>query len=139
MLPAAPGHGHRAGRRRLALPAPSACALARITHCPGTRTACPRLAAALATAVFTAVPAEQLAAVHRSRLGADVTALILHDRYGARPVPIGCGCATCNVPSWARPFLQAAADLLYLSAPGAGEGRLLAGLPRAHLSLTDFA
>ncbi|MEV6319253.1 hypothetical protein [Streptomyces sp. NPDC051776] len=131
--------GHRTGRHRLALPEPSAYALAQITHRLATRTAHPQLTAALATAVFTAAPADQLASVHVGHLSADAATLALHDPQGARPTPIGYGCTTYPVPPWARPFLKAAANVLLLSPPGAGEARLLAGLPRTRLSLTEFA
>ncbi|MFF4590445.1 hypothetical protein [Streptomyces sp. NPDC001388] len=81
--------GHRTARHRsIALPEPSAHALTQITHRLATRTAHPQLAAALATAIVTAAPAKQLAAVHIDHLNADATALTLHDRHGARPLEL---------------------------------------------------
>ncbi|MGW3660847.1 hypothetical protein ACWD6R_36665 [Streptomyces sp. NPDC005151] len=97
------------------------------------RTASPQLAAALATAIFTGAPTSQLRTIHYRHLDQDATTLTLHDRYGTRRHGFASGCGTYTVPSWARPFLLAAANLLHLSPRGDG---FLLNPPRA---LTDFA
>ncbi|MFJ4192255.1 hypothetical protein [Kitasatospora sp. NPDC089509] len=67
-----------------------------------TATAHPRLAALLATAVFTAASTTQLNTVHPRDLAPDAAAITLHDPRRLRQ-----GCMAHPVPAWARPFLLA--------------------------------
>ncbi|WP_331730118.1 hypothetical protein OHV05_35625 (plasmid) [Kitasatospora sp. NBC_00070] len=85
-----------------------------IAHRLHAATAHPYLAAELATAVFTAASTTQLATAHLSDLTPAATAITLHD-----PGRLRQGCLTHPVPSWARPFLLAAAYLRSIAAvPG---------------------
>ncbi|MEU6620810.1 hypothetical protein ABZ926_08485 [Streptomyces litmocidini] len=113
-----------------------AYALDQIAHRLATRTASPRLAAALAIAVFTGAPTSQLHTVHYNHFDAAASTLTLHDRYGTRRHGLATNCHTYTVPAWAHPFLRAAAQLH--SSPR-GDGLLLPHQPRTLPTLTDFA
>lgn len=79
-----------------------------------TVTAHPRLAAALATAVFTGAAGQQLGTARLADWRRDTAALALHDPAGEAD-----GCATHPVPQWAALFLDAAAHFTRLApAPG---------------------
>lgn len=93
-----------------------------IAHRLHAATAHPYLAAELATAVLTAASTTQLATVHPGDLTPGATAITLHDPSGLRQ-----GCLTHQVPSWARPFLLAAAYL-----------RSIAGVPDEPLFTPPF-
>ncbi|MFC8929762.1 hypothetical protein ACFT43_28350 [Streptomyces albidoflavus] len=78
-------------------------------------TAHPRLAAALAAAVFTGAAGQQLGTARLADWGEDASTLALHDPLGQID-----GCATHPVPAWAAVFLRAAARFTRLTpAPGA--------------------
>ncbi|MDH6580727.1 hypothetical protein [Kitasatospora sp. MAP5-34] len=68
-----------------------------------TTTAHPHLAAALATALFTAASDTQLSTAHPTDLADGAATITLHDPDGLRY-----GCMTHPVPPWARPLLIAA-------------------------------
>lgn len=93
-----------------ALPAPTATEIA---HRLRTATTHPHLAAALATACFTAASTTQLATAHVADLTPDAATITLHDRNGLRQ-----GCMTHPVPPWARPLLLAAVYLQRLTGTG---------------------
>ncbi|MGW6412959.1 hypothetical protein ACWF95_38315 [Streptomyces vinaceus] len=77
-------------------------------------TAHPRLAAALAAAVFTGAAGQQLGTARLADWRRDAAALALHDPAGEVD-----GCATHPVPDWAALFLNAAAHFTRLTpAPG---------------------
>lgn len=73
-------------------------------------TAHPYLAAALATACFTAASTAQLATAYLPDLAPDAATITLHDRDGRRQ-----GCMAHPVPDWARPLLLATAYLQRLT------------------------
>ncbi|MFE5587500.1 hypothetical protein [Kitasatospora sp. NPDC056531] len=73
----------------------------------------PYLAAALATAVFTAASDTQLTTAHPTDLTADAATIALHDPDGLRY-----GCTTHPVPPWARPLLLAASYQHTIAAGG---------------------
>ncbi|MEI7030796.1 hypothetical protein [Streptomyces pratensis] len=78
-------------------------------------TAHPRLAAALATAVFTGAAGQQLGTARLADWRSEASTLSLHDPLGDVD-----GCATHSVPPWAAVFLCAAAHFTRLTpAPGA--------------------
>ncbi|MEV5809487.1 hypothetical protein [Streptomyces parvulus] len=112
------------------LPALTEAEVARRLH---RATAHPRLAAELATAVFTAASVTQLATAHVRDLAPDASTLTLHDD-GLRQ-----GCMTHHVPAWARPLLLAAAFTWRL-ASGTGGALFTDPLGSTNLPcLTDFA
>ncbi|WP_413751736.1 hypothetical protein NRF20_00155 [Streptomyces sp. R-74717] len=77
-------------------------------------TAHPRLAAALAAAVFTGAAGQQLGTARLADWREDASTLALHDPLGQID-----GCATHPVPAWAIVFLRAAARFTRLTpAPG---------------------
>ncbi|MFF7300602.1 hypothetical protein [Streptomyces sp. NPDC008265] len=79
-----------------------------------TATAHPRLAAALATVVFTGAAGQQLGTARLADWRPEAAALALHDPAGEVD-----GCATHPVPAWAAAFLDAAAHFTRLApAPG---------------------
>lgn len=78
-------------------------------------TAHPRLAAALATAVFTGAAGQQMGTARLADWRSEASTLSLHDPLGDVD-----GCATHSVPAWAAVFLRAAARFTRLTpAPGA--------------------
>ncbi|MFE7328176.1 hypothetical protein ACFU8W_24975 [Streptomyces sp. NPDC057565] len=78
-------------------------------------TAHPRLAAALAAAVFTGAAGQQLGSARLADWREDASTLALHDPLGQID-----GCAIHPVPAWATVFLRAAARFTRLiPAPGA--------------------
>jgi hypothetical protein len=94
----------------------------RVAHRLHTATAHPRLAAAVAAALFTGASLQQLATARLRDYDTAAATLALHDR--ARYTD---GCATHPVPPWAGVFLRAAAcftrfvsggDQELLAAPG---------------------
>ncbi|MDX3343747.1 hypothetical protein PV409_37995 [Streptomyces sp. ME02-6979.5a] len=90
---------------------PTAAEIARRIH--GV-TAHPRLAAALAAAVFTGAAGQQLGTARLADWREDASTLALHDPLGQID-----GCATHPVPAWATAFLRAAARFTRLTpAPG---------------------
>ncbi|MFE4653897.1 hypothetical protein [Streptomyces sp. NPDC056707] len=104
-------------------PAPlSPCTAQRVAHRLHAATAHPRLAAAVAAALFTGASLQQLATARPRDYDDAAATLALHDR--ARYTD---GCAAYPVPSWASVFLRAAAcfsrlvsgeDQELLAAPG---------------------
>ncbi|MFD4879571.1 hypothetical protein ACFWOB_40290 [Streptomyces sp. NPDC058420] len=92
-----------------------------------TVTAHPRLAAALAVALFTGVSFQQLATARPGDYDDAAATLALHDR--ARYTD---GCATHRVPPWARVFLKAAVCFARL-APGQDQHLLAGPHDRTHL------
>ncbi|MFJ6087974.1 hypothetical protein ACIQI8_42070 [Streptomyces sp. NPDC092369] len=90
-------------------------------------TAHPRLAAALAAALFTGASLQQLATARPGDYDDAAATLALHDR--ARYTD---GCATYRVPPWARVFLTATVCFARL-APGQDEYLLTGPYDRAHL------
>ncbi|MCX4878127.1 hypothetical protein [Streptomyces sp. NBC_00847] len=90
-------------------------------------TAHPRLAAALAAALFTGVSFQQLATARPGDYDDAAATLALHDR--ARYTD---GCATHRVPPWARVFLKAAVCFARL-APAQDEHLLAGPHDRTHL------
>ncbi|MEV6672007.1 hypothetical protein [Streptomyces sp. NPDC051162] len=109
-----------------------------LAHRLATRTAYPQLAAALATAVFTGAPLAQLYTVRAAHLDADATTLTLHDRYRSRRPGFVTDCGAFTVPTWAQPFLLAAANLVHLS-PRGDDSLFFNGPPRTLMRLTEFA
>ncbi len=99
----------------------------RVTHRLRTATAHPRLAAAVAAALFTGASLQQLATARPRDYDDAAATLALHDR--ARYTD---GCATHPVPPWAGIFLRAAACFARL-VPGEGQELLAAPGDRAHL------
>ncbi|MFE0449125.1 hypothetical protein [Streptomyces fungicidicus] len=99
----------------------------RVTHRLHTVTAHPRLAAALATALFTGASLQQLATARPRDYDDAAATLALHDR--ARYTD---GCAAYPVPPWASIFLRAATSFTLLLS---GEDQELLAAPgdRAHL------
>ncbi|MGW3317360.1 hypothetical protein [Streptomyces fungicidicus] len=94
----------------------------------------PRLAAALAAALFTGASFQQLATTGPRDYDDAAATLALHDR--ARYTD---GCAAHPVPGWARVFLRAAACFARL-VPGDDQALLAAPGDRTHLlSLTETA
>ncbi|MEU0213831.1 hypothetical protein ABZ281_01470 [Streptomyces sp. NPDC006265] len=90
-------------------------------------TAHPRLAAALAAAIFTGVSFQQLATARPGDYDDAAATLALHDRTRYTD-----GCATHRVPPWARVFLKAAVCFARLAT--AQDQHLLAGPhDRTHL------
>jgi hypothetical protein len=75
-----------------------------------TATSHPHLAAALATACFTAASMTQLGTVHLTDLAPGAEAITLHDSLGQRQ-----HCMQHPVPAWARPLLLAAVYLQRLT------------------------
>ncbi|WP_434587092.1 hypothetical protein [Streptomyces sp. A5-4] len=96
-------------------------------------TAHPRLAAALAVAVFTGAAGQQLDTAHLQdfREGEGACALALHDPLGQVD-----GCATHPVPAWATVFLRAAARFAKLAPT---PGRALLTQPQEHTHLLQLA
>ncbi|WP_327311934.1 hypothetical protein [Streptomyces sp. NBC_01235] len=92
-----------------------------------TVTAHPRLAAALAAALFTGASFQQLATARPGDYDDTAATLALHDRTRYTD-----GCATYGVPSWARVFLKAAVCFARL-APGQDQHLLAGPHDRAHL------
>ncbi|MFE2059521.1 hypothetical protein [Streptomyces sp. NPDC059446] len=92
-----------------------------------TATAHPRLAAALATALFTGASLQQLATARPDDYDTAVATLALHDR-----VRYTDGCAAHPVPPWAAVFLRAAVCFTRL-VPGEDRELLAAPGDRAHL------
>lgn len=90
-------------------------------------TAHPRLAAALAAALFTGASFQQLATARPSDYDDAAATLALHDR--ARYTD---GCATYRVPPWARVFLKAAVCFARL-APGQDQHLLAGPHDRTHM------
>jgi hypothetical protein len=90
-------------------------------------TAHPRLAAALAAALFTGASFQQLATARPGDYDDAAATLALHDR--ARYTD---GCASHRVPPWARVFLKAAACFARL-APGQDQHLLAGSHDRTHL------
>jgi hypothetical protein len=90
-------------------------------------TAHPRLAAALAVALFTGASFQQLATAGLRDYDDAAATLALHDR--ARYTD---GCAAHPVPGWARVFLRAAACFARL-VPGEDQALLAAAGDRTHL------
>lgn len=88
-------------------------------------TAHPRLAAALATALFTGASFQQLATARPGDYDDAAATLALHDR--ARYID---GCATHRVPPWARVFLKACFARLV---PGQDQHLLAGPHDRTHL------
>ncbi|WP_053763688.1 hypothetical protein [Streptomyces sp. AS58] len=109
-----------------------------LIHRLAARTAYPQLAGALATAVFTGAPLAQLYTVRAGDLDADATTLTLHDRYRSRRPGFVTDCAVFTVPTWAQPFLLAAANLVRLS-PRGDDSLFFNGPRRVLMRLTDFA
>ncbi|MEU7206595.1 hypothetical protein [Streptomyces sp. NPDC045470] len=99
----------------------------RVAHRLHAATAHPRLAAAIASALFTGASLQQLAAARPRDYDTAAATLALHDR--ARYTD---GCAAHPVPPWASVFLQAAACFTRLVS---GEDQELLAAPgdRAHL------
>ncbi|MFC1431359.1 hypothetical protein ACEZDB_11955 [Streptacidiphilus sp. N1-3] len=91
----------------------TALAAVEVAHRLHSTTAHPYLAAALATACFTAASTTQLATAHLSDLAPDAATITLHDCDGVRQ-----GCMTHPVPDWARPLLLATAYLQRLTGTG---------------------
>ncbi|MFI8522755.1 hypothetical protein ACIGEZ_33935 [Streptomyces sp. NPDC085481] len=94
----------------------------KIAHRLRAATAHPRLAAALAAALFTGASLQQLATARPRDYDTAAATLALHD-----PARYTDGCAAYPVPDWARVFLRAAAcftrfafgeDQELLAAPG---------------------
>ncbi|MGM0354504.1 hypothetical protein [Streptomyces sp. ECR3] len=92
-----------------------------------TVTAHPRLAAALAAALFTGASFQQLATARPGDYDAAAATVALHDR--ARYTD---GCASHRVPPWARVFLKAAVSFARL-APGQDQHLLAGAHDRTHL------
>ncbi|MGW0997321.1 hypothetical protein ACWD5V_29425 [Streptomyces sp. NPDC002523] len=90
-------------------------------------TAHPRLAAALAAALFTGASFQQLATARPGDYDDAAATLALHDRTRYTD-----GCATYGVPSWARVFLKAAVCFARL-APGQDQHLLAGPHDRTHL------
>ncbi|MFF0451193.1 hypothetical protein ACFYT4_33255 [Streptomyces sp. NPDC004609] len=90
-------------------------------------TAHPRLAAALATALFTGASFQQLATARPHDYDDHAATLALHDRTRYTD-----GCAAHPVPGWAHVFLKAAACFARL-APGQDQQLLAAPGDRPHL------
>ncbi|MGI5518784.1 hypothetical protein [Streptomyces sp. CA-106131] len=83
-------------------------------------------------------PISNLHTVHASHLDQDATTLTLHDRHRTRRPGFATDCGIYTVPSWARPFLLAAANLVHLC-PRGDDSLFFTGPPRALPYLTDFA
>jgi hypothetical protein len=83
---------------------------AEVAHRLRTATAHPHLAAALATACFTAASVTQLGTVHLTDLAPGAETITLHDSLGQRQ-----HCMRHAVPPWARPLLLAAVYLQRLT------------------------
>lgn len=83
---------------------------AEVAHRLRTATAHPHLAAALATACFTAASMTQLDTAHLTDLAPSAETITLHDSLGQRQY-----CLQHLVPTWARPLLLAAAYLQRLT------------------------
>ncbi|WP_251016734.1 hypothetical protein [Streptomyces sp. ISL-99] len=98
-----------------------------VAHRLHAATAHPRLAATVATALFTGASLQQLATARPRDYDDTATTLALHDH--ARYTD---GCATYPVPPWAGTFLRAAACFTRLAS---GEDQELLAAPgdRAHL------
>lgn len=97
-------------------------------------TAHPRLAAALATTVFTGAAGQQLDTARLQDVRDGASTLALHDPLGQID-----GCATHPVPPWATVFLRAAARFVQLAPT---PGRPLLTQPEEHthlLQLTESA
>ncbi|MEU1050719.1 hypothetical protein ABZ400_37090 [Streptomyces sp. NPDC005897] len=90
-------------------------------------TAHPRLAAALAAALFTGASFQQLATARPGDYDDTAATLALHDRTRYTD-----GCATYGVPSWARVFLKAAVCFARL-APAQDQHLLADPHDRTHL------
>ncbi|MFE2519452.1 hypothetical protein [Streptomyces mirabilis] len=88
-------------------------------------TAHPRLAAALVATLLTGASFQQLLTVRTDDLGPDAATLAFHD-----PARYTDGCATHPTPSWARPFLRAAACFAALTG---SQGLLARPDERPHL------
>ncbi|MFE7111098.1 hypothetical protein ACFU98_43730 [Streptomyces sp. NPDC057575] len=105
--------------------------IAEVTRRIHAATAHPRLAAALATAVFTGAAGQQLDTVRVNDYDDRASTLALHD-----PIRQVDGCATHPVPAWAQAFLSAAAHFARLApAPG----RALLTQPADHRYLLPLA
>ncbi|MFF3826215.1 hypothetical protein ACFYXN_20460 [Streptomyces griseus] len=94
-------------------------------------TAHPRLAAALAAAVFSGAAGQQLGTARLADWREDASTLALHDPLGQTD-----GCATHPVPAWATAFLRAAAYFARL-APTPGVPLLIR--PEEHPDLLRLA
>ncbi|SCF66289.1 hypothetical protein [Streptomyces sp. Ncost-T10-10d] len=105
--------------------------IAEVTRRIHAATAHPRLAAALATAVFTGAAGQQLDTARGCDYDDRASTLALHD-----PIRQVDGCATYPVPPWAKPFLRAAAHFTRL-APA--QGRPLLTQPADHRHLLQLA
>ncbi|MEV0416483.1 hypothetical protein AB0I68_38570 [Streptomyces sp. NPDC050448] len=115
-------------------PRPSPCSprtTAEIAHRIHTVTAHPRLAAALAAAVFTGAAGQQLGTVRLADWDREASTLALHDPAGEVD-----GCATHPVPAWAALFLDAAVHFTPL-APVPGLPLLIG--PEEHPALLRLA
>jgi hypothetical protein len=109
-------------------PAPLAPRTAhRVAHRLHGATAHPRLAGAVATAVFTGASLQQLATARPRDYDNAAATLALHDRTRYTD-----GCATYPVPPWAGVFLRAATCFARLVS-GEGQELLAAPADRAHL------
>ncbi|WP_328543729.1 hypothetical protein [Streptomyces europaeiscabiei] len=104
-----------------------------VTRRLSTVTAHPRLATALAAALFTGASFQQLATARPGDYDDAAATLALHDR--ARYTD---GCATHRVPPWARVFLKAAVCFARL-APGQDQHLLAGPHDRTHLLLVAEA
>ncbi|MFF2618964.1 hypothetical protein [Kitasatospora sp. NPDC058046] len=121
-----PPLAHTRGFQPPQMPPATTAEVARRLH---TATAHPHLAAALATAVFTAASDTQLATAHATDLAPHAATITLHDPDGLRH-----GCTTHPVPPWARPFLLAAS---YQHRIAAGGDTPLFTAPFPHTGLPD--
>jgi hypothetical protein len=115
-----------------------ACSVDQIAHRLATRTAYPQLAGALATAVFTGAPIAQLHTIRTGHVDSDAATLALHDPHRTRRPGFTADCGIYTVPTWAKPFLLAAANLVHLS-PRGDDRLFTSGPPQALQYLTDFA
>ncbi|MFD0526017.1 hypothetical protein ACFQ1I_00210 [Kitasatospora arboriphila] len=106
---------------------------AEVAHRLHTATAHPHLAAAVATAVFTAASDTQLMTAHPGDLAPNGTTITLHD-----PDNLRFGCLTHPVPPWAQPLLRA---VLHLSTLANTASRPVFSDPhqRGHPHLTNLA
>ncbi|MEU3050351.1 hypothetical protein ABZ705_28255 [Streptomyces sp. NPDC006984] len=91
----------------------------------------PRLAAALATAVFTGAAVQQLGTARLADWRSEASTLALHDPLGEVD-----GCATHPVPDWAAVFLRAAAHFTRLASTS---GAPLLIQPEEHPALLRLA
>ncbi|WP_354645210.1 hypothetical protein [Kitasatospora camelliae] len=122
-----------AAERRYHPPAMQPTTTAEVAHRLHTATAHPHLAAALATAVFTAASDTQLMTAHPRDAAIDGTTVTLHD-----PDNLRFGCLTHPVPPWASPLLRAAPHLAAL-ANAAGRPLFSDPYQGGHLDLTALA